>query len=355
MRWRKRWSRRASLVTLGLAACSPAERAREALTIELEPVVALRESGDSLLLDDGASVIAGERGGYVVLRTTGQGALAFYDSAGRLTAIRGPTGRGPGEFQRISGAALGAGDSLYVGDTYGGTLSVFTPGDHRFVRATPTALSDLAFKGTPKGRLASPMATFSREKGQTQFGFRLIPWGDTIGAPIGSGIPFERFGPAGWAPNGHVWIADRLTYTLTLFDGMRSVRTVRRDVDWYPRDTSPVTAPAWVGKGRPFMADVSVGADGHLWVLLKRKNPRYRDTTRYTRPMSPMGFPPLDLIFESVLEVLDAETGELIDSRVLPGNMIRFIAPGRLYQKADADSAGALMLQIWDARLKPRG
>lgn len=356
MRWRKQWSRRASLFTLGLAACSPGERPAAGLAIDIRPVVSLYESGDSVLLGDETSVIAGEQGGYVVLRAAGHGALAFYDSTGRLRAIRGPKGRGPGEFQTITSAAVGPGDSLYVSDLYNGVLSIFSPRDHRFVRALPGSSSNLVFRGTSIGRLASPMVSRQREGGIQTFGHRRYAWGDTVAEPIGSGIPFDRAGAATAAPDGGVWIADRRTYAMTLFDGTREVRTVRRDVDWFPRDTSPITAPAWVGKGRPFIADMNVGDDGRLWVLIKRKNPNYSDTTRYQpRPMSPLGFPPLEQIFETVLEVLDPETGELIDSRVLPGNMIRFIAPGRLFQKTDVDSTGALMLRIWDARLKPRG
>jgi hypothetical protein len=303
---------------------------------------------------DDVAILAAPHAGYVVLRAQGHGALAFYDSSGRLTHVAGARGRGPGELLTVSGAAIGPGDTLFIGDGDVRRISVFSPVDHRFVRSEATTMNDAHFGGTPQGRLLSPMVTWDRERGRTVHSMQRVPWDGSPPVPIAPSVPFERFGVAAVDQQGLFWIADRRTYTLTLYNGDAAVRTVERRPDWFPGDTSPATQPAWVGKGRPFITDVQVGDDGLLWVLIKRKNPRWGDTTApKTKFISPMGLPPLAEIFEGVLEAIDPVSGALLDSRVVPGDMIGFIAPGRLYQRTDADSSGALMLQVWTVRLKP--
>lgn len=349
----KRWRRLGSLLLLVGTACTPAEQTRAKLTIDLQPTLALKESGDSVTFGDDVGVIAAPRGEYVVLRAKGRGALAFYDSAGRLQRVAGTKGRGPGEFTDISGAAVGPGDSLFLGDRQNGRVSILDS-DHRFVRSWPADPGEATFTGTPHGRLMLPGVTWNRERVQTRHMLRLAPWNGSKAIPIASSLPMDYISASAADRQGRFWIADRRMYTIRLFDGDRLVRTIQRQPDWFPADTSPITQPAWIGKGRPFITALCVGEDGVLWVLIKRKNPRYGDTTApKTKYISPMGLPPLAEIFEGVLEALDPGTGALLDSRVVPGDMIRFIAPGRLYQKTDADSSGALMLQIWEARLKP--
>ena len=339
---------------MGVASCSAGDTPRDKQSIDLRPLLQLRESGDSVVFADDIGVIAGAQGEYIVLGAKGRGAIAFYDAAGQLTHLTGAKGRGPGEFWNVSSAAVGPGDSLFVSDMENGRLSILSPGDHRFVRSVPAGGHEVSFRGTPQGRLLGPMIAWDRDRKQTRYSLRRAPWDGSPTVAIASSVPMERFAATAVDSAGRVWVADRRTYTVTLFDRDRVVRTVQRHADWFPADTSPITQPAWMGKGRPFITDMRVGQDGTLWVLIKRKNPRYGDTTApKTKYISPMGLPPLAEIFEGVLEALDPVSGALLDSRVVPGDMIGFIAPGRLSQKTDADSSGALMLQIWEVRLKP--
>jgi hypothetical protein len=351
--WRQRWRRRASLLLLGGVGCTTTDRPVQTRSIEIQPRVALRESGDSVTFGDDIGLIAGPNAGYVALRVRGPRAMAFYDSSGVVRHLLATSGRGPGEFSAISSAAFGPGDSLFIGDAENGRLTVLSPNGFRVARQAPAPMSEMFFKGTPQGRLFNPMMAQDGEKGMVAFTLRRVPWNGTRPVAIASAVPMERFGASAPDSQGRMWVADRRTYTLRLFDGNRVVRTIARRPDWFPADTSPITQPAWMGKGRPFIADLSVGEDGVLWVLIKRKNPHYGDTTMsMTRFISPMGLPPLAEIFEGVLEAIDPATGVLIDSRIVPGDMISFIAPSRLYQRTDADSSGALKLQVWDVRLR---
>lgn len=354
MKWPKSSNRFRSFLALGALACAGAERTTESLTIDAQPGVALRDAGDSVTLTDQTSLIAAPGGGFLVFPVEGKGILAFYDSSGRLAAVDGRRGRGPGEFSRINGVAFGPGDSLYVGDSDNRRLSILSPSDHHVVRAVLATGADASFRGMPGGRLTAPVM-IARPEGRTSFGYQRVPWDGSPAVMYGSSIPFDRAGSAGATSDGKLWIADRLTYELALFDGPREVRRVRRDVDWFPRDTSPMTAPPWMGKGRPFISGISVDSAGRLWVLIKRKNPRYTGAGPALKPgVPPRGFPPLAEIFEAVLEVLDSKTGALIDSKILPGDVLGFVSPERLYQRTDADSSGNIKLQIWNVRLVER-
>jgi hypothetical protein len=356
MKWQKLSKACGNLAALGALACAGAESATERFVIDAQPALTLRDSGDSVTIGNQSSVIAAPGGGFLVLRSAGRGQLAFYDSSGRLTRVIGRSGRGPGEVTAVSGAAFGPSDSLFIGDAENGRISVFAPGDYSFVRSQPAARAAASFRGTTEGRLTAPMVIVSRTMGRKNIGYQLVAWDGRSGKAFGSAMPFDRIGSAGAAGGGRLWIADGLIYELTLFDGDSVVRRVRREVDWFPRDTSPIAAPRWMGKGRPFVAGVSADGDDQLWVLIKRKNPRYAGDPQGAapRPISPGGLPPLAEIFESVLEVLDPRTGALIDSRVLPGDVLGFVGPRRLYQLTEADSSGTLMVQIWKLKLDPR-
>ena len=324
--------------------------------IDLRPAVTIHESGDSVTFGDDVGLIAGPSG-FVAIRPMGRGAIAVYDSAGRLVRSLGPKGRGPGEFLEPTSAAFGPGDSLFVSDRDNLRLSVLSPDDQHLVRTVQIPGEEVAFRASRHHRLLSPLMMWDRERRSSRFGLRVASWDGSAPVAVAPSVSLDRFGSATSDTGRGIWVADRRTYSMTLFDGQRIIRTVKREPDWFPADTSPIQGPAWLGNGRPFITDMSVADDGRLWVLIKRKNPRYSDTAAIprTKYISPMGLPPLAIIFEGVLEVLDPVSGALIDSRVVPGDMIGFIGPGRLYQKTDADSSGVLMLRVWEAKLKPGG
>jgi hypothetical protein len=260
----------------------------------------------------------------------------------------GSKGRGPGEFLEIQGMAFGPGDSLHIGDRGNGRTSVFAPDSFAFARAAPVNSVDAGFDATTGGRFLGIGMTNRRGEGVRWYTLRHEAWNGVI-TPIGSSLPAERIGAHTAASKSRrFWIADRMSYTITLWAGDTLIRTLRRDVPWFPRDTVP---RATLG-GRAFIARMSVDETGHLWVLIRRPNPAWKDIQMDPRrPMIPGRMPPLTDVFEGVLEVLDAETGALIASRDVPADMMDFLGPGLLFQRTDADSTGALALQIWHARL----
>jgi hypothetical protein len=316
--------------------------------IVLERGTVLARSGDTVDVTDNTALVAAGGGGFVAYRVASTaGSIASYDSSGRLRKLVGPKGSGPGEFEDITSAGVGPGDSLFVGDMSSGRISVLAPPpDLHFVRAFAAEAQETSFKGTPEGRLSGP--SIGRAGPEP---LRLTTW-DGRTTDVAADVPMTRAGAVAATPTGEIWLADRLEYELTLRSGGRVVRRITRAVDWFPPDTSPMAGPPWMGKGRTFITAIFVDREGLLWVLLKRKNPRWTG-----EPVAPKtsiaisGLPPLAQIFEGVLEVLDPDSGALIDSRVVGGDMIAFLDDHRMYQNVEDESTGVTHLQTWNIRL----
>jgi hypothetical protein len=310
----------------------------------------LRESGDTVAFTDATKAILAPSGGYLVGPVSGARMIAVYDSAGSLRKSFGTKGRGPGDFLEIDGMAFGPGDSLHIGDRRIGRTSVFTPDEFAFARATPVSVVDAAFDATVGGRFLGIGMTNTRGEGIRRYGLRHESWHGVV-TPLGSSLAPDRVGARTAATEPRrFWIADSRAYSITLVAGDTIIRTLRRDVPWFPRDTIP---RGTLG-GRAFITKMSVDEAGRLWVLIRRPNPAWKEIQMDPkRPMVPGRMPPLTDVFKGVLEVLDAMTGALIASREVPADMMDFLRPGLLFQRTDADSTGALMLQIWHARLGP--
>ena len=350
---RKPWRRSGSLLAaaaLIAAACADQRASADERVMHLEPVVAIRDGGDSAVLLDLTRLVAGPRAGFIAFPVGGPRMIAFYDSAGRLEQLVGRKGKGPAEFEDITGLGVGPGDSIFVGDRLNGRMTVLAPGDHRFARSFPVTLADAGFRGTREGRLMSQSVTYKRGEGPTNHFPRRVSWDGTRVTPIATALGLDRPGRMAPADSGRVWVAESRAYTLRLFDGDSAIREIRRTPDWFPPDTT--RAFRGIGK-QTFVAAMGVGEEGMLWVLIRRPNPKWTGQVELKPGMPPSQFPPLDQVFEGVLEVLDPITGALIDSRVVSANMMDFIGPGRLYQIVDDDSTGARVLQVWRVGLKP--
>jgi hypothetical protein len=228
-------------------------------------------------------------------------------------------------------------------------MTVLSPADRKYVRSFGVDRMDVAFIATPQGRLLWPGVSYSPKTGMKKFVARRISWDGRTETPIAASHPQDRFGRMVAADSGRVWISDSRTYTLTLYDGNRAVRTIRRKPDWFPEDTTPIRT---IGT-RPFVAGIGTDERGNLLVFIRRPNPGWKGQAKITRPITPSQFPPVGEVYVGTIEALDPITGALLASRDVPGDMIAFIGPGRLYQRTEADSSGALMFKVWRVSLRP--
>ena len=79
---------------------------------EVSKLVRIGRASDSVVPIRGSQLLRTSKGEYLVAPVSTLGAIAVYDSSGRLLRTIGRRGPGPGEFGDITGLFLGAGDSV---------------------------------------------------------------------------------------------------------------------------------------------------------------------------------------------------------------------------------------------------
>ncbi len=248
--------------------------------------------------------------------------ISVLNTAGEHVHTIGRSGGGPGEFTRIQFVQIGKGDSLYVTDTRGARISVFSP-DWSFVRSFPIPLGDVrgvAFLNDERLVIAAhvfdsdlvglPLHLLSTHDG------RLL---DSFGNPEeimrpDMGNSMRRLIAVGVGER--VWSAKFMEYVLEEFDsnGRRTRLLVRSARDWFP--------PSWAGvwpigpdtPPNPTIRNIYVDAGGLIWVNVAVPEPDFENA-----------FPPgyragdeapirSDLLYGTRLEVIDPSGGQLLAS-----------------------------------------
>jgi len=368
--------------TVALIACADRTPDRITGSIELDRGVLLTGSGDTVDFTFPSSPILASNGAIVVdYVASTHGTLATFNADGSLALLFGRPGSGPGELGLnhgqpwLSGIGIGRSDSLFVGDSPNGRISVFSPPPATaFARSfkPPRLLS--GFRVTPEGFLSAGLlvspgflpGTTARKPGEP-FSMiyvppRLLSWDTTVLAEFGSRFTTDGTMPTGASTldsSGSLWVAKPDRYQIDLIgrDG-KTVRTLSRTVAWFPIDTSKPAFP-WVKPPPTQIHDLSTDT-GVIWVLIRRA---HRDWAKHRplktpelKPGMPISMFPTfraDEIYEGVLEALDVSTGKVLASREVGGDFRAFVGPATLYQQVE-DSSGIISLQIWKAVLKRR-
>ncbi len=158
----------AALATLTLAAS--ATHAQESHTIRpaetrahlhLEELLSIGSlAGEHDAFGRVADIALDSRGRILVADRHGAHFKVF-DSSGRHLATVGRRGEGPGEFASPSGISVGPGDSVFVGDTERGLISVFSP-DYEWVRDVRISPSWQVNSMVPRSDGTLVVAAFTR-------------------------------------------------------------------------------------------------------------------------------------------------------------------------------------------------
>lgn len=279
--------------------------------------------------------------------------VAVFDSSGAFVRELNAQGRGPGEFTQVQAAGFSAGDSLWALELFRAHL--FTPPPElRFVR-TVTFSEPVRGKVTASGFLS---------RGVMMSGDGLLPpnlrgWDGTRRAafgPSGSVSDVEaEMGPLMLMDSTRAWRASGKSYALTLVDTTgQTLRTLSRTVEWFPPD-EPFRGSFQEAKPPSRIADLTVGPDGALWILIRRAHPDWKPAgTATTERAAPVAIATnrlpaasdLNALFEVVLEVLDPDTGALLASRTLPGSYRGFVDNRHLAEILD-DEDGHVEIRLW--------
>ncbi|MCY3613795.1 MAG: 6-bladed beta-propeller [Bacteroidetes bacterium] len=124
-----------------LAGCGrstgPTQEEGEAALITLEEVLRLGDesAGDTILFGPIAQIAVNGNGDIFVSESPRSPLVHVFKSDGTYLSRVGDQGQGPGEFRYLSGAAVGAADSVYLWELLSNRILVYDPDDFSYVRS----------------------------------------------------------------------------------------------------------------------------------------------------------------------------------------------------------------------------
>ena len=125
-----------------LAGCGrgtgPVQEEGEAALITLEEVLRLGDesAGDTILFGPIAQIAVNRDGEILVSESPRSPLVHVFESDGTYLSQVGDQGQGPGEFRYLSGAAIGAADSVYLWELVLNRILIYDPDDFSYVRST---------------------------------------------------------------------------------------------------------------------------------------------------------------------------------------------------------------------------
>jgi hypothetical protein len=150
------------------------------------------------------------------------------------------------------------------------------------------------------------------------------------------------------------WVARPNAYEIELWDNAGNLRlTIQRDPAWFTEWDS--FEPGGPQRSRPHSQIVDIGEDanGRLWVLSYVADAEWKPATQSGREarISPRS---QSNIFDSVIDVLDAGTGDVLASTTLDAAAAGFAGPGVLYIH-DEDDDGLVQIRVLNLYLDSNG
>lgn len=331
--------------------------------IVLRRVAVLGRLDDTVAISISSFVARSSAGRFLVAPVSPQGTVAVLDSVGKLRSTLGRAGRGPGELYSIRYVATTPGDSVLVLDYL--RMTLFDPAG-RFVRSAnlPTGLSAFRFAVLPDGRVVINNYLPTRRS------FSLLDPSYREIRSFGRSIAGDDF------PD-----SDALQFVLVALDSGRfaavqqnhhflvqiwdtagaTIREFRRSPEWFS---------AWSYRDKlargtrapPFPRVISAYADlarRELWIIAGVPDARWKSAVppaaaaRGRREIPGATMVPIqayDRAFDTVIEVLDMDTGRVLVAQRFDADISYFMEGGLLYNIRE-DSSGLFVIDVWRAEV----
>jgi hypothetical protein len=286
--------------------------------ISVEHVVTLGKAEDPISPTWFSHVAIDDSGFFFVGPTYAPGEIAVYSPGGRFIRSLGRQGEGPGEFEGIRLVRITGGDTLHVFSQWRHTVMSIA-GD--VIETSPFSVTSREAFILGDGRILASA---------------IIPTPDQIGFPAhilgADGRPALSFGNDPRSAQGdvyggthrrvsfsggdEVWITPLGEYRIELWDtaGVH-LRTFVRNPPWFNPWVRDILGEPFRAKPNPKMLSVHRDRDGRAWVFARVPDQNWR------LGHSP---PAYGLVYDTVVDIFDPSTGELIISQ-------RFNAPDQLF------------------------
>lgn len=352
VRWAGVGSALVALVAISATACSdPLPTPQESVGvghrgIVLEPMWSVGEgAGEEQIVCSTDTMLAAPRAEdrFYVGPTCVPGQVAVLDGNGTLTGIVGSAGEGPGELQPVATIFVDAEDRLHVFQ-FPRRHTVFDPQLREIMRSDALPLAIWA--AFPAGgasvrnlRLRSedaddqPLHRVDDEVNEVRLSF---------GAPEEDIDPEDgraRFRSVTSSDGLNVWSARHSEYVLEKWNaaGERTA-VLRREPEWWVRDSGARQTNLW---------DIEL-QDGFLWTLAIV--PTFAEDTP---PADIVTDPAMAEYFDTMIEVIDPETNELVAQLRRDEVMTRWV--GTLVYSHRNVAGGGVAMDVWRVSLSGNG
>jgi hypothetical protein len=315
-----------------------------ACVIEVRPYVSLSYGRDDPFLNDPpASVVLDSRARIIVAQGR-RGAPLLFDSAGRFVRVIGREGGGPGEYRHASVLLIDSHDTLFVVDRPGARVSVLAP-DFTYVRSFTAPLANAAVMLTDgvmvlnadvedASRLGKPHHVFDRVGNY----LRSFSEPSTAILPGQFSGTMRRMTPAAGGGFWSVPVAGSYTLERWSADGTLQM-TLVRDAAWFPHARNPRLAYSADQPPSPRIVSISEDDLGRLWVAVRVHDPRWKeavtfDTRRGGEAAMVARISNPDRANDTIIEVIDGSTGQLLVSQRFDDSWLQFVQPDRILKQS---------------------
>ncbi len=332
----------------------PATPQCEACPIDVVRSVDLGTASGSGIIEKQASRAVRDKQGRFLLIGTYSTSIKVFDRYGKYLRTAGRKGSGPGEFEGISKVVPLAKDTILAFDQVL-ARAVCLDGDFNVLRTIKLPLDPelQVLVDSDWIHVALPLAT-PESAGQP---IHVLDRDGHFQRSIGSGtgvfrpdIPWLNRRVIALADSGRIWSAHMNQYRIDLLDSGTGalIRAYTRNASWFP----PRLAPVKPGKTesaepQPLIVNSSQDRVGNLWVMLWIADPTWR---RALSPDTPPGDHPtvrdFDTYYDTVLDILDPKSGQLIASQRVDQALTHFISDREVGEVVE-DSAGVPKLRTW--------
>jgi hypothetical protein len=328
--------------------------------IELVKLFSVGGADDTVAYDQFMQPTAvANKKGQVFITPTVSGSVLVFTEKGQVIKRFGRKGKGPGEFEGLMHIEIGPGDSVHVFDYGGARGSVYSP-DLKFIRATQVfggqrfhhvilPNGDYFMYATPSPQSDSLMTLHSSTGKLIR---RYPPVWRRLADPYAS-IQFDRVLTS--AGGRSVWVAHTDRYEIEKWDGDGTVdQILDRQTDWWTKPSSSYPYFPRERKPEPILKALYRAPDGLLWTVIGVSKPDWKQLDRpsATRGERPVMAPSEHMkFFDTIIEVIDPQTGALITSRRFPF-VLQSIRTGNIAIGLREDSEGSLARDIYRVELR---
>jgi hypothetical protein len=331
----------------------------ESCTLELVPSTVIHDTLGVSGLSTYPRSLARTEDGELLVVAMGFEPLRF-DADGEFLGTLGREGEGPGEFSAVGSVAV-RGDTVVTYDFGLGRLSTWAASGE-FLGAAP--LPGISSRGPVEFSDGSRVISRAyRRPGSEGLPFHRFDREGRWLASFGPGSEVSGEGGTGdltWVlapgPGDTFWASRLHTYSLGRFtaDGDELVR-LEREAPWFLPGSAEPQRVTLENPPPSEVRSLQVGGDGRIWVVSTVADPEWRDgMTPADSPEDRDRVADFTRVFDSVIEILDPTTGQLVVSQRVDPLLVGF-ADDRHVVGYDVDEWRIPILQVFEVVLHDPG